>query len=131
VPAATAVGDHRGLPRDDQVDRGPLDRHRLGAGRHRDLAGLTARPMAVRSFAVAPFLGAEVFAAPQRAQIAPRRIADEHDVAAVPAVAAIGPAARHVSFAPERDAPVAASTALDPDFRRVVHGGSATRRRER
>jgi len=64
----------------------------------------------------------EVFAPPQRPQIAPRRIADQHHVAAVPAIAAVGPALRHVRFASKGDAAVAARTALYPDSCRVVHG---------
>jgi hypothetical protein len=35
-------------------------------------------------------------------------VRDEHDVAAAPAVAAVGPAARHELLAAEADAPVAA-----------------------
>ena len=59
-------------------------------------------------------------ASAQRGQVAPRGVADQHDVAAAPAVAAVGPAARHVRLAPEADAAVAAAAALDPDPRLVV-----------
>src|SRR4051794_26201399 len=63
----------------------------------------------------------EVLAPPQRSQIPPRRIADQHHVPSVPPVSPVGPTPRHVRLAPKRDAPVPAGTALDPDFRLVVH----------
>ena len=56
----------------------------------------------------------------QRREIAARGVADEHDVAAAPAVAAIGAAARHVGLAAERDRAVAAGPAFDVDLRPVV-----------
>jgi hypothetical protein len=121
VAAAAALGDDRGLPRHDQVDLGALDRHRLRPRRHRDHPVLAASAVAVRAFAMTPPLGAEVLRAAQRPEVAARGIADQHHVAPVPAVAAVGPALRHVGFAAEGDAAVAAAAALDPDFRGVVH----------
>src|SRR5689334_25427672 len=69
-------------------------------------------------------LRSEVLAPPQRAKIPPRRIADENDVSPMPPVAAVRPTARHMGLTPERDRPVAATAALNPDFRLVVHRGS-------
>ena len=63
-----------------------------------------------------------MFAPPQRPKIPSRGIADEYDVPPVAAVATVGPPLRHMGFTPEADAAVSARTALDPDFRRVVHG---------
>jgi hypothetical protein len=77
--------------------------------------------MPIRALAVTAAFGPEVFAAPQCPEVAPRRIADEHDVSPVPAVATVGTAPRHVRFTPKADAAVAAATGLDPDFRGVVH----------
>ena len=92
VPAAPAVGDHRPLPGLDQVDRLPSTASAWVPGGTGISRVLPARPVPVGPFAMPPALGAEVLAAPQRAQVAPRRVADEHDIAAVPAVAAVGPA---------------------------------------
>ena len=52
----------------------------------------------------------------QRREIA---VGDEHDVAAAPAVAAVGPAARHELLAAEADAAVAAVAGSDVDRRLV------------
>ena len=53
-------------------------------------------------------------------QVAQRVVAQQHDVAAAPAVAAVGPAARHVGLAAERAAAVPAAAALHEDARLVV-----------
>ena len=58
--------------------------------------------------------------APERLQVAQRVVADEHDVAAAAAVAAVGAAARHVRFAAEAHAAVAAGAGLDVDSRAIV-----------
>ena len=57
-------------------------------------------------------------------QVAPRRVADQHDVPPAPAVAAVGPAARHMRLAPKAHAAVAAAPALDVDLRLVVEHGT-------
>ena len=118
VAAATALGDHRALAGLDQVDRRRPRPSPPGCPAAPGYPVLAARPVPVGSFAVAPPLGPEVFAAPQRPEIAPRRIADEHDVSPVPAVAAVGPAPRHVGFTPEGDAAVAARRRPRPRFLR-------------
>ena len=121
VPAAAAVSHHRPLPGLDQVDPAAVDRAAWVPGRYRDLPILPPRPVPVRPFPVSSPLRPEVLAAPQRPEVAPRRIADENDVSPVPSIAAVGPTARNMSLPPERDRPVAAAAALNPDFRLVVH----------
>jgi hypothetical protein len=54
-------------------------------------------------------------------QIAERVVADEHDVAAAPAVAAVGTALWHVRLAPEAEAAVAAGSGLDVNARTIEH----------
>ncbi len=123
VPAATAVGDDGALPNLDQVERAAVDRHRLGPGGDRNHGVLPPPPLPVGAFAVAAALGAEVLGPLEGAEIATGGVADEHHVAPVPAVPPVGPAARHVRLTAEADAAVAAGTALNPDFRLVVHAG--------
>jgi NADPH:quinone reductase-like Zn-dependent oxidoreductase len=53
-------------------------------------------------------------------QVAQRVVAQQHDVAAAPAVAAVGAAARHVGLAAERAAAVPAAAALHEDARLVI-----------
>jgi hypothetical protein len=64
--------------------------------------------------------GAKVTAASQRREVAPLGVADEHDVTAAPAVAAVGAAAGHMRLAPEADHAVSATAALHVDLRSVV-----------
>ncbi len=125
VSAAPAVGDDGALPGADQVDAAAVDRDSLGPRRDQDLVVLPPAPVAVRAFAVTPLPSPEVLAALQGRQVAPRWVADEDDVAAVAAVAAVGSAARDVRLTPERDAAVTAGSALDPDLRAVVHHAPA------
>ena len=77
------------------------------AGRGAVLVGALAVPAAG---------GLEVRAAPERREVAQRAVDDDLDVAAAPAVAAVGPALRHVRLAPERDHPVAAGAAAHVDL---------------
>ena len=73
VPPAPRVRDDRPLPRLDQVDRAPVDRRRLGPGRHRDHPVLPPRPVPVRPFPMPPPLPPKVPAPFQRPQIPLRR----------------------------------------------------------
>src|SRR5207253_10437264 len=64
----------------------------------------------------------------QRGKVTQARIGLEHDVAAVAAVAPVGPALRHELLAAEREAAVAALTGLDVDLRAVAeHQPNRTR----
>ena len=116
VSPATARGDDRALPRLDQVVALTVEAVDGRARRHEDDLVLPARPVLPGPFAMSPALGAEVRGEPHRRQIAPRRIADEHDIAAAPAVAAVGPTPRHMGLTAKRDDAIAATPALDPDL---------------
>ena len=120
VPADAAARDDRPLARLDEVEALALEALDLGPGRHRDDLVVAARPVALLALAVAAAAGPVVRREAQRGEVAPRRVADEDDVAAVAAVAAVGAAARHVRLAPQGDRPVAAGAALDVDSRPVV-----------
>ena len=122
MPPAPAMGDHRPLPRLDQVDRTPIHRRRLSPSRHRNHPLLPTCPMPVRPFPVAAPLAAEVPAAFQRPKISLREIANEHDIPPMPSISTIRPTPGHMRLAPKAHAPVPASPALNPDFRLVVHG---------
>ena len=58
--------------------------------------------------------------APVALQIAQRVVAQDHDVAAAPAVTAVGTALRHMGFAAEAHAAVAAGAGLHVDPRAVM-----------
>ena len=87
---------------------------------------LVLPPLPVLALAapVAAAAGPEVAAAPERREIAARGIADQDHVAAAAAVAAVGPAARHVRLAAEADAAVAAAPTFDVDLRPVEKHGA-------
>ena len=57
----------------------------------------------------------------KRSQVAQRLVADEHDVAAAAAVAAVGAALGHVRLAAKAEAAVAAGAGLDVDARSILH----------
>src|SRR4029079_19815328 len=57
---------------------------------------------------------------PEERQVAEARVGAKDDVAAAAAVAAVGPALRHVLLAPEAQAPVAAAAGKDVDAGAVV-----------
>ena len=88
-------------------------RHR--ARRHPDDQVAAVGAVALGALAVTPAVGLVVRAALEGLQVAQRVVAHEHDVAAVPAVAAVGPAARHVRLAAERQAAVSAAPRLNED----------------
>ena len=64
--------------------------------------------------------GAIASPALERAQVAQIGIGDEDDIAAGPAVTAVGPALGDVLLAPEAERAVAAAPGLDPDARAIV-----------
>ena len=65
-------------------------------------------------------LGLEAVLPGEEAQVAQVGVGDEDDVAALAAVAAVGPALGHVLLPPEAQAAVAAAAALHVDARAVV-----------
>src|SRR5439155_841639 len=106
--ARAAARDHDALTRPDEVvDVAALLRGHHGARRDADLERLPRRPVAQRALAVTPAARLVVRLALVGLQVAQRRIADEHDVAAASAVAPVGTAPRHVGLAPEAHRPVA------------------------
>ncbi len=116
APAAAAAGDARLLAGDDEVVAGAVvlvDDDR--PGRHLDHEVAAVGAVALGPFPVAAAVGLVVGAALEGLQVAQRVVADQHDVAAAPTVAAVGTAARHVRLAPEGQAAVAAAARLDPD----------------
>src|SRR6476646_4443299 len=87
----------------------------LGADGHLDVAVVAALPVLPRALPMHAPLGAEVGRGAKPVEIAQVGPGHQGDVAAVPAVAAVGPALRDVLLAPEADAAVAAAAALDLD----------------
>jgi hypothetical protein len=63
--------------------------------------------------------GAEVLAS-ERSEIAPRRVADQDDIPAMTAVAAVGPALRNVRLAAKRHDAVSPTPAFYVDLGSVV-----------
>lgn len=122
MPAAATMGNHRPLASLDQVNPAPVHRLGLGSSWDRNLQLFPARSVPIGPLAIAPSCRPEVLAPPQRSQIPPRRIANEHDIPAMPPISTIRATTRYMSLAPKRDTPVPASSALNPDFRLVVHG---------
>ncbi len=120
VPPHAALSDDRALTGLDQVVAPPLEPLDLSPGRHRHDDVVAARAVALLALPVAaaprPLMGREA----QRGEVAPRFVADQDHVAAAAAVAAVGPAARHVRLAAERDHAVAAGAGLDVDLGPVV-----------
>ena len=70
-----------------------------------------------------PALGAEMRAAAEVLQVAVGVVANEHDVTAAAAVAAVGAALGHVRLASEAHAPVTATARLYVDSRSIFHKG--------
>jgi hypothetical protein len=65
-------------------------------------------------------LGLHQLDAPERGEVAKRRVGEDDDVTATAAVAAVGPALRHVLLAAEAEAAVAASPGHDVDLTSIV-----------
>ena len=113
VAAETTGGDGRALPGLDQVEELPLQTFDGRPRRHEDDEVVAPRAVFVGPLPVTAARRAVMSRDPHRGEIAPRRIAEQDHVAAVAAVAAVGPAARDVRLAAEADDAVAAPTALD------------------
>ena len=85
------------------------------AGRHADDEVLGTAAVAVRAAAVLAALGPPVLAMRERRQAVDARLGHHDDAAAVAAVAAVRPAARHVLLAAKAHAAVAAPAGFDFD----------------
>jgi hypothetical protein len=77
-----------------------------GDGQHDVLPALAAREPPA---AAAAALRTDLLVRPERREVAPLRVRDEHDVAARAAVTAVRPAFRHELLAPKVDRAVAAA----------------------
>ena len=127
----------RALPSGEQLPAAPLQillrssrraAIDLGARRHAAIVRsvLAVGAVAQRALAVPAAPGAVVGAALEALQVAQRVVAHDTHVAAAPAVAAVGPAARDVRFAAEAHAAVAAGAGLDVDPRAIVEHATAS-----
>ena len=116
------MGDNRPLSGPDQVMLGSvgLD-HYLGPGRNGDLQRVTIGAVALRSLPVDATLGLEVRLAAEVLEVAVGVVADEHDVPAAAAVAAVGTALGYVRLTAEAHATVAATAGLYVDVCCVFH----------
>ena len=117
-PALAALGDARAhavmVEVGDRFAR--LEVADDGADRHAQFQVLTAAAVAVRTHAVLAALGAEnarVAIVDEGVEVA---VGDGPDAAAAPAVAARGPALRHVFLAPKGGRAIAAVAGNDLDF---------------
>ena len=98
------------------------------AGRHLDDQILGVAAVAIASRCRARRVGAPLFAMRERGEPIDARLGDHDDAAAVAAVAAVGPAARHVLLAAEAHAAVAAAAGFDFDGDAIdEHGGVGVR----
>ena len=124
APAAAATGDDGALAGFHQVPAvARLDVLDGRPGRHAHFERVGRGAVPVRPLAMTAPLRSELRAAAEAGQVAQRRVHDEDDVAAAPAVAAVGTALGNVRLAPERDRAVAAGTAPHVDTRAVVEHG--------
>ena len=99
----------------------------LGHGHHEVVA--RPAPWLLLALAVGAARGPAVRVVPERQQRGDVAVGDQPDVAALAAVAAVGPALGHVGLAPERHAAGAAVTAFDVQAALVDelgHAGQAT-----
>ena len=92
----------------------------LGAERHVHDRVIAAPAGLAASLAVHAALAPQVPPEAERREVAHVGIGEQDDVAAVAAVAAVGPALGHELLAPERDAAVAAPARLDDHGRAIV-----------
>jgi hypothetical protein len=104
---------------DEVVDRAVRGAD-LGARRDGHEQRLAVGAVALGALAVAPAAGLVVRPALEGLQVAQVVVADQHDVAAAAAVAAVGPAAGDVGLPPEGVHAVAARAGLHEDARLVV-----------
>ena len=121
APAVPAAGQHDAPARHHEVVLGavPVDHLRARRDAHDEVVAVGAvAQRALRRGRRA--LRLVVGLALEALQVAQRVVAQQHDVAAAAAVAAVGAAARHVGLAAERTAAIPAAAALHEDARLVV-----------
>ena len=125
VPAAAraAAGDDRALARTDEVVPGAVGARpapRCRAARAISSVSPSA-PCRSEPWPWPPRFALKCDAAAEALEVAQRVVADEHDVAAATAVAAVGAALGDVGLAAEAEAAVAAGAGLHVDARTIVH----------
>ncbi len=120
--ARTATGDRHPLSGPHEVNSGAvvLD-ERLGSRRHRKLERLAIAAVPQSALTVAARARLELAAAAVALEVAHRVIADEHHVAAAPAIPAVGTPSGHVSFPAEAEAAVAAGAGSDFNAGSILH----------
>ena len=99
-----------------------------GAGRDAEDEIFGAAAVAVRALAVLAAAGPPVLAMGERGQAIDAGLGDQHDAAAVAAVAAVGPAAGDVFLTAEAYASITAAASFDFDSDAIdEHGGGGGR----
>src|SRR6476659_8744903 len=109
------------LPRPNKVHPSPLPGLNPSPPQHRNLQVLPPPPMPIRPLAMLSPTSAKVLATTQRTKVTTRRIADEHDIPAMPPVSTVRATSRNVRLSTKAHASVPSSSSLNPDFRSVVH----------
>jgi hypothetical protein len=97
----------------------------LGADGDPELGVLAVRAVLAGPAAGTPAARRVLPLRPERREVAKIRVGDEHDVPTVPAVAAVGPASRHVLLAPEAERPVSTTPGDRGDAGAIVEHGPA------
>ena len=119
--AAAAAGEDDARARTGEVgDQLAFDAERLRPDRHGDLDRGAVGAVLPRARPGSPRPALNFVLRPERRQVAQILVRDEHDVAAAAAVAAVGPALRHVLLAPEAQASVAAAARQHLDAGAIV-----------
>ena len=118
VAARPAARDHQPLTVLEQLRLRAVDAQHHRPGRDRNQPVFPSLAVLALALPVLPATRPEMPAAAQRGEVPSLSVADQHDVAAAPAVAAVGPSARDVRLAPADHAVAAAST-LDVDLRPI------------
>jgi hypothetical protein len=92
----------------------------LGAHGHAKADRLAGAAVSVGAFPVAPAVGNEATLALEEGEIPEIWVSNQHDIATVSTVAAVGASLRHVLLAPEAERSVAAAAPLNLDPGPVV-----------
>jgi hypothetical protein len=104
-------------------DQLPFGAERLRPDGHAELDARAVRAVLAGTAAGLPSARLEPRLRPEAREVPQPLVRDEHDVAAAAAVAAVGPAPRHVLLTAEAQPPVAAATRQHLDAGAVVEHG--------
>ncbi len=122
MPPTPAMSNNRPLPNSNKVHPTAIDSLSLSPSRHRNNQLLPPCTVAIGPFPGLSAACAKVLTPAKRTQIAARRIANKHNIPAMPPIATIRTPSGDMSLPAEAHATVAASPTFNPDFRFVVHG---------